>query len=46
MLQVALSSAREPLDFDTEQLVTRPLVPTVNVTRTVPCSSFSIAEFG
>ena len=46
MRQVVLSSVREPLDPTTEQSATRPLGPTVRTTRTVPCSSFSIALCG
>ena len=46
MLQVALSSDRDPLDLEIEQLLTRPFVPMVSVTTAVPCSSFSIADCG
>jgi len=46
MLHVALSKERDPLDDETEQLLTRPLAPMVRVTTVVPCSSLSIACCG
>jgi hypothetical protein len=43
---VVESSAREPLELATLQLVTRPVVPIDKTTDTVPCSSLSSAEDG
>ena len=43
---VVLSSAFEPLDDETEQPLTRPLVPMLSETVTVPCSSLLIADDG
>jgi hypothetical protein len=43
ILQVVESSDLDPLEADTLQLDTRPLVPICSTTETVPCSSLSIA---
>ena len=45
-LQVALSSAPEPLDEVTEQAVTRPFGPTVRRKPVTPSSSARSAEAG
>ena len=44
--QVVVSSVRDPLDPETLQPVTRPVVPMLSTTETVPCSSLSSAVCG